>query len=368
MTQEQEDILALFGVPGVGSKTFSRLVERFGSAAAVFSASERDLLDVERIGPVLLKNIRSHDRMSFLRDQKRLMDTAGAALLTRGGPGYPPLLDVFTSAPPVLFVRGDPAALSQPSLAFVGTRHPSSWGVSMTGKLVAVAAREGFCTVSGMASGIDSASHLAAIENGGKTAAVFGCGVDIIYPSENRNLSEAIRKSGCLVSHFLMGTACSPGNFPARNALIVGLSQATVIVEAPKRSGALITADLTLRAKRPLFTVLGNADSPTSEGTNALLGKGALPVSRFEDIARHLGHPIPEGPEDSREKPPRVTARALPPGLGRKILGALDREPQQIETLCARLGAPVALLLTELTILEMDGYIRQRPGKIFEKV
>jgi DNA processing protein len=169
------------------------------------------------------------------------------------------------------------------------------------------------------------------------------------------------------VSHFLMGTVCSPGNFPARNALIVGLSQATIVVEAPKRSGALITADLTLRVKRPLFAVPGNADSPTSEGTNALMGKGALPASRFEDIVRRLGGPIPKGPQDSRREPPRPLVRALPPGLGGQILGALENGPQQIETLCARLGTTAATLLTELTLLEMDGYIRQRPGKFFEK-
>lgn len=368
MTNGQEDILALFGVPGVGAKTFSRLVGRFGSPAAVFMASDRDLLDVKGVGPVLLGNIRGHDRISFLRKQKRLMDKVGAVLLTRGEPGYPPFLDAFTSAPPVLFVRGDPEALSLPSLAFVGTRHPSPWGVSMTAKLVAGTASAGFCTVSGMAAGIDSAAHIAAIENGGRTVAVFGCGVDIIYPSENRRLAEEIRKNGCLVSHFLMGAVCSPGNFPARNALIVGLSLATVVVEAPKRSGALITADLTLRARRPLFAVPGNADSPASEGTNALLGQGALPVSRLEDILRRLNRPVPQTRMSDPGEAPRAAGRQPPPGLGGRIIGALGQGPLQIETLCARLDTPAASLLTELTLLEMDGYIRQRPGKFFENV
>jgi DNA processing protein len=365
---ERDDILALFGVPGVGAKIFSRLVRRFGSAAEVFSASDRSLLDVEGVGPVVLGNLRLHDRSAFIRNQKRLMEKCGADFIVRGGPGYPQLLDVFESAPPVLFVRGNAETLSVESLAFVGTRHPSPWGVSMTRKLVAGAASAGFCTVSGMAAGIDSAAHRTAIELGGGTVAVFGCGVDVIYPSENRELAVSIRTSGCIVSHFPMGTTCSPGNFPARNALIVGLSGATIVVEAPKRSGALITADLALRAKRPLFAVPGNADSPESEGTNALFEKGAWSVSRFDDILRRLKIPgRVTRPAESPQPPETRSMKAAPPGIAGRILDAIKSGPMQFDDLCTRTGMTASSLLTELTVLEMDGYIRQRPGKIFER-
>jgi DNA processing protein len=366
MTQEHEEILSLFGVPGIGAKTFAKLTGIFGSAGAVFIASDRDLLSIEGIGPVLLRNLRTHDSKKLVEGQKKIMDKVGAIMMTRNDPDYPPQLNIFPSAPPVLFVRGDAKVLQLPALAFVGTRKPSSWGVSMTEKLAAGAVHAGYCVVSGMAAGIDTAAHGAALEENGKTAAVFGCGVDCIYPPENRKLSEEIIRSGCLVSHFLMGTKCSPGNFPARNAVIVGLSQGTIVVEAPKKSGALITADLTLRAKRPLFTVPGNADSPTSEGTNNLLAGGAHPVSRIEQIISVLGHPLPHGLR-SEKSVAQPVKRALPPGLGGKIMETLEKGPQQVEALCSRLGEPVQNILNELTILEMDGLVRQKPGKIFER-
>jgi DNA processing protein len=368
MTEEQRDILALYGVPGVGAKTFARLSARFGSAGAVFDAPDRDVLSVEGVGPVLLGNIRGFDRAAFLRVQEQLMEKYDAIPVTRRDPEYPPRLDAFPSAPPVLFVRGDVSALSLPSLALVGTRRPTSWGRTMTAKLTAGAVHAGFCVVSGMAAGIDTASHRAALDESGKTVAVFGCGVDVIYPVENQRLSEEIRRSGCLVSHFPMGTKGSPGNFPARNALVVGLTQGTIVVEAPRKSGALITANLTLRARHPLFAVPGNADSPSSEGANSLLGSGAIPISRFEQVLSALGSHVPPTPRGGVEPRPIAEKRPLPPGLGGDILQTLESEPLQVEALCTKLGAPIHIILPELTMLEMDGFIRQKPGKVFERM
>jgi len=361
MTEEQEDILSLYGVPGVGAKTYAMLTARFGSAGAVFGASKRALMEMDGIGPVLAENILTHDRHSFIRDQQSKMERSGAVLVTRSSPEYPSLLDAFTSAPPVLFVRGDVQALSKTSMAFVGTRKPSPYGIKMTRNLVTGAVEAGICVVSGMAEGIDSRSHRTALDSGGVTAAVFGCGVDIIYPTFNRRLSEEIAQSGCLISHFPMGTRCSPGNFPARNAVIVGLSLGTVVVEAPKKSGALITADLTLKAGRPLFTVPGNADSPTCEGTNNLLTKGAQPVTSIDSVLTMLGKPVP-----GRSR--IIDHRPLPPGLGGDILRTVGNEPLHIERICMILNKPASEILSELTSLEIEGYIAQKPGKIFERI
>ncbi len=368
MTSEQIDILALYGVPGVGAKTFARLIARFGSAGAAFAARDHELREVRGIGDKLLISIREFDRDAFVREQTRLMKRCGAMLITRNDPEYPPLLNRFISAPPALFIRGDPNILRMPTLAFVGTRKPTSWGLTITARLAAGAVRAGFCVMSGMAAGIDTAAHRAALEEDGRTAAVFGCGVDVIYPVENRKLAESIAASGCLVSHFPMGTIGAPGNFPARNSVVVGLSEGVVVTEAPKRSGALITADLALRIKRPLFTVLGNADSPASEGTNDLIAKGAAPVSRIEHVLSRLGRSNPD--LIPVKQPPGPVKSELPqlPGMAGGIMSALDREPLQIEDLCIRLGEPASRVLTELTLLEMDGRIRQKPGKIFEKV
>ncbi|MBT4483558.1 MAG: DNA-protecting protein DprA [Candidatus Latescibacteria bacterium] len=360
MTEEQEDILSLYGVPGIGAKTFARLAARFGSAGTVFGSSKKELMQMEGIGPVLAGNILSHDRRSYIRNQKRLMEKAGASILTRLCKDYPPLLNAFPSAPPVLFIRGDVQVLKKDTIAFVGTRKPSPYGIKMAKKLVEGVVDSGFCVISGMAEGIDSAAHRTAIDHGGYTVAVFGCGVDIIFPVFNRGLSEKITKSGCLLSHFPMGTRCSPGNFPARNSVIVGLSQATVVVEAPKKSGALITAELTLKAGRTLFAVPGNADVETCKGTNNLFTKGAQPVSNTNDILALLGKPAP--------KPPKKTKRSpVLPGLAGDILKTLDKEPLHIESICRIIGKSVSEILSELTRLEIEGHITQNPGKIFEK-
>ena len=367
MTEEQENVLALFGVPGVGTKTFALLTERFGSPDDVFEASETELLSLDSVGPVLVKNIRTYDRRAFIHKQKSLIDRYGVQLLIRSSENYPQLLNRFPSAPPVLFVRGKSEILIEQSLAFVGTRNPTGYGVSMTRQLVSGIVDAGMCVVSGMAAGIDAAAHKAALDRGGKTAAVFGCGVDVIYPRENRSLSDSILENGCFVSHFPMGTTPHRGNFPARNAVIVGLSLGTVVVEAPKKSGALITADLALRAGRKLFTVPANATSDTSEGSNMLLAKGAYPVLHTEHILQALGKPVPASVGKTLTGPPRIE-RPLPPGTGGNIVRKLGEGPLHIDDLSASLNMTVSETLNELTLLELEGYVRQKPGKIFEKI
>ena len=366
MTEEQKDTLALYGVPGVGTKTHARLMAQFGSPANVFRASKKELMQMDGIGKVIAENIRSFDRNTFVHNQIQLMDKTGATMLTRSSENYPELLNVFKSAPPVLFVRGDSGFLSATLISFVGTRKPSDYGVRMTRKLVEGSVDTGMCIVSGMAAGIDSTAHRAALNHGGKTVAVFGCGVDIIYPSFNVKLSADIMKSGCLVSHFPMGTPALAGNFPARNAVITGLSLGTVVVEAPRTSGALITADLTLKAGRKLFTVPGNVDSPKSEGTNKLISKGAYPVFHIDDILTVLGKPLVSSQVITRRS--FTESRHLPPGLAGEILEVLSNGPLQIEAIGNKLGSSISDILTELTLLEMDNYVTQKPGKVFEKI
>lgn len=366
LSEEQKDTLVLYGVSGVGAKTHAILVALFGTPAAVFGASKKQLMEIDGIGTITANNILTFDRTAFLQNQIKCMEKVGATVLTRSCDGYPVLLNAFKSAPPVLFVRGDPESLSESLIAFVGTRKPTGYGIKMTRRLVGGSVDAGLCVVSGMAVGIDSTSHRAALDRGGKTVAVFGCGVDIIYPSVNRKLSKDIVKSGCLISHFPMGTACHPGNFPARNAVIVGLSLGTVVVEAPKKSGALITAELTLKSGRKLFTVPGNIDSPESEGTNTLIARGAYPVIHIDNILSLLGKPL----SSDKEMPVREYAdiRPLPPGLAGEILKVLSKDPLQIEVICDKLGNPISDILNELTMLEMDNYVIQKQGKFFERI
>jgi len=360
MTPERAATLSLFGVPGVGPKTYALLVKAFGSPVAVFEAEKHELTAVEGVGPVTAESIVRFERERFVGEQERRMKQAGARMLVRSDEEYPALLNVFPSAPQVLFVRGDTSCLNKTTLAFVGTRKPTSYGLKMTRKLAAGAVNAGACVVSGMAAGIDSEAHRTAVEEGGTTAAVFGCGVDVIYPSFNRGLAKEIEKSGCLVSHFPMGTSGVPGNFPARNSVIVGLSLVTIVVEAPEKSGALITAELTLRAGRKLFTVPGPADSSKSEGTNNLLGRGAQPVSSIETVMSLLGKAVPAETVKRPERP-------LPAGLAGEILGVIEREPLHIEKICLQVKRGTPEVLSELTLLEIDGYVSQLPGKMFER-
>ena len=367
LSDERKELLALYGVSGIGSKTHARLLERFGSPRAVFGASAAELMEMDGIGEKTASSILRFDRGRFIREQETLMEKCGAVMLTRTDPEYPPLLKLFKSAPPVLFVRGEVSALGMDMVAFVGTRRLTDYGSRMSRKLVSGAVSAGLCVVSGMAAGVDTASHRAALDSGGKTVAVFGCGVDVIYPSGNRKLAGEIEKSGCLVSHFPMGTPALAGNFPARNAVVVGMSQGTVVVEAPEQSGALITAELTLRAGRPLMAVPGNVDSPTCAGTNTLLKNGARPVLAPEDILRELGmKPVPGTARPGRPVPP-VQVVPLPEGLAGEILKVLAHGPLQVEEISEKLANPISAILNELTMLEMDGLIFQKPGKIFER-
>lgn len=355
MTTDQAEMLALYGVPGVGAKTCARLIKSFGSPGNVFTASKRELKEVEGIGEVLSEAILSFDRDGFVATQERLMKKSDAHMIARDDDEYPPILNMFPSAPPVLFVRGDVRALKKASIAIVGTRAPSAYGTGMTRTIAAEAVRSGYCIVSGMAAGIDTAAHKSALEAGGLTVAVFGCGVDTIYPPGNEGLSRDIMRSGCLVSHFPMGAMSMPGNFPARNSVIVGLSFGTIVTEAPMKSGALITANLSLRAGRPLFAV------PGSDGTNSLLALGAHPATSFADVLGGMGkkNEVKQAPKPKLPEPE---------GFRGEILDALKSKPLFIENLCAILNRPVSVVLSELTLLEIDGYVIQKPGKIFERL
>ena len=366
LSEEARNTLALYGVPGVGSQTHARLVAEFGSPGAVFAASESDLLAVDGIGKITAGNILSFDSEPFVTEQMRLMGESGAVLLTRDDDAYPQRLNEFTSAPPVLFCRGDVTCLNAPSVAFVGTRKSTEYGVRMTRRLVAGVAEAGLCIVSGMAAGIDTIAHKAALEHGAATVAVFGCGVDVIYPTGNQKLAEEIASTGCLLSHFPMGIPGNIGTFPARNAVVAGMSLGTVVVEAPEGSGALITAGLALRAGRKLFAVPGNVDLPNSAGTNSLFANGAHPAVDAGAILTVLGMiSVAKIGSEAHSTGPK---RPLPEGFAGEVIQALDEGPLQIEILGAKLAAPIHVLLNELTMLEMDHYVTQRPGKIFERL
>lgn len=280
----------------------------------------------------------------------------GDSRLHREDPAYPQLLARIKDPPPCLHVRGQTTREDQLSVAVVGSRTPTPYGRHMARLISGELAASGVTIVSGLARGIDTEAHTAALDRGGRTIAVIGCGLDIDYPRGSKELRKRIIASGAILSEFAPGTPPLPRNFPSRNRVISGLSLAVVVVQARGRSGSLITARWALDQGREVMAVPGRADDPLSAGPVALLRDGAAPVCGGEDILRLLKLDHLLGPHlTCRDKNPErdPLARALKPG------------PRLPEELAAATGMPLSQVLAELTKLELDGLVRRDPGGMF---
>jgi DNA processing protein len=305
---------------------------------------------------------------------------APARAIARPDPRYPHLLRAFDGAPDVLYVRGDASLLAQPAVAVVGARLATGMGLAMGERLGAGLAAAGVVVVSGCAIGIDAAAHRGALEMGGATVAVLAGGHDVSVPPSNRALAARIlRERGCIVGEFPDGIPVARWSFPRRNRIIAGLTRVVVVVEAARRSGALITARLALAAGREVMVVPGHPLQPEHAGSNELLADGAHPVLRVEDVLEELaGLPRlapPAGPETPTLAPP---AGIEPPTLAgpwrcagprgegdarRRVREALGPSPRAPEALAAELGLPLGVVLGTLTELELLGLARACPGQ-----
>lgn len=285
----------------------------------------------------------------------------GARSLLRAHPTYPEWLRRIPDPPPVLTVRGDPAVLCRPSIAVVGSRAATAYGVRIARGLARDLAAQGFVVVSGLALGIDAAAHQGALEAGGATVAVFASGLDRVHPARHRRLAERIAAAGgALVSEFPPGTPPLRRHFPRRNRLISGLSRAVVVVEARLRSGSLITAHHALEQGREVLAVPGPVDAPTSAGTNDLLRHGAAPAIDADDVRRVLGLPPP-----SAGRGPSAGVPPGPGGLAGRLLEALRREPASADELARRTGRSPGDLALPLLELELGGHIETgRDGRL----
>ncbi len=358
--------LALRAIPGVGLVLFQRLVAAFGDPAAVFQAPEVELRAVKGVTPAIahaIRNFRDWDRQEA---ELVALQARGVRLVTADDPGFPaPLLEI-SYPPPYLFVKGEARLGAGPAVALVGTRQASHYGLRMSRRLARELAQAGVTVVSGLARGIDTAAHMGALEAGGPTLAVLGCGLDVVYPPENQELYRKIPTAGALLSEFPLGTPPEARNFPIRNRLISGLAQAVVVVEAAAKSGTYLTVQYALEQGREVMAVPGPADSPTSQGPHRLIQEGAKLVREVGDILAELsggegGAGVasrPAGPISSPPAPrwPRVDDPLLP------LLGA---EPLQLEELVSRSRLPAAEVLSRLTLLELQGLIRELPGKCY---
>ena len=329
---ERRAILALTLVADVGSVTHRQLSETFRSAAR---ALDDHCTAAERAGAYA-----SADRMLDDAVQR------GISFTTIADPQYPSQLRDLYDPPPVLWSRGDWAALRDPVVAVVGTRRATSYGRRVTQEMVSAMARGGATIVSGMAIGIDAAAHLAALEASGRTVAVLGTGADVPYPRAHTALLRHIAERGLVLSELPPGSHSGAGSFPRRNRIIAALASLTVVVEAPERSGALITSRCALDLGRDVAAVPGPIDSPQSYGANELIREGANPITSIAEALRLAGLAVP--------------ARISPQLVGdseTRIWTALESTAASLDELCGRVALPVAQCLSTVTALELRGIV-----------
>jgi DNA processing protein len=290
--------------------------------------------------------------------------------LVRGGKGYPSILNEIYDPPLILYCRGQIEILDLPAVAIVGTRRPTFYGLQMAQGLAFDLAKRELSIVSGLARGIDAAAHRGCLEAAGRTVAVLGCGIDVVYPREHRQLTQQIAASGLLLSEFPPGTSPSPQNFPVRNRIISGLSLGTVIVEASEYSGSLITARLAMEQNREVFAIPGNLTSPQSFGPNYLIKQGAKLVQVWRDIVEELPAEVRHRilvKEDTR--PRQISELDFSTPEESKILEMLAYDQAtQFDRILQKSGMTVPHLSESLLNLEMRGCIRQVPGNLFIRV
>jgi DNA processing protein len=387
ITLEQRQWLALKMIPGVGTTLFIRLLARYGTPADVLSASETSLREV--VGPKLAERIHAYRDTVDVDGQVARLAEYGGTLHTLDDPTYPLLLAEIYDPPLVLFARGVLGEADQPCVAIVGTRRPTSYGERMARSLAYDLAARGVTVVSGMAEGIDTAAHEGALEAGGRTIAVLGSGVDIVYPSSNAELMHRIIQQGAVVSCFEMGVKPSKGHFPYRNRIISGLAKGTLVVEAPMGSGSLITARNAAEQGREVFAVPGEAGSYNARGPHALIREGAKLVETAEDVLVELdvaaavrlpGRPARTAvapvtvaavasPDTVPPSPPTQPAAAVPKpnvtAVEQAVLEVLHRDGSFVDEIAAAARLSVSEALTSLTMLELKGMIRQLSGKRF---
>jgi DNA processing protein len=367
--------LALALAEGLGPTRARRLVEHFGNVENVFQASLTEL-EAAGLRAVSAQSIGTGKAMEAAQEELVRATAAGASIVTLDDPQYPPLLKQIYDPPLALYVRGNIEVLSEPSISVVGTRHPTPYGMGMAERLSCDLATRGIVILSGMARGVDTSAHRGALNAKGKTIAIFGTGVDVIYPRENRKLSENILSfGGALVSEFAMGTFAAPQNFPIRNRVISGMSLGTLVIEAGEYSGTRITARCALEQDRDVFAVPGNVTNKQSWGPNTLIKQGAKLTATWEDVWEELPPEVQDKlqkdlPESSGPRTASLFTDAELPPHEKKILKVLRQdEATQIDEILDKLEGEVSSseVFAALFELELNGKIRQLPGKNFVK-
>ena len=360
--------LAINKIPNIGPVTIKKLWEHFGSIKSAWEADEKSIWEINEIHkPGARAFLENRDKVD-LESELGSITEQNLKVFTLDDEDYPEWLKNIYDPPPVLYLKGDILKIDQKALAIVGTRMASHYGREIARKLAFELSSLGFTIVSGMALGIDTLAHQGAIEANGKTIAVLGCGVDIVYPPSNRQLSQEIEKSGALVSEFPLGTGTEKGNFPRRNRIISGLSLGVVVVEGHYDSGAMITAKCALDQGREVFAVPGNVELDQSKGPHWLIKQGAKLVESVDDILEELNFQLPTSNLKINSKSQLQTIKRDYSNLSpeeQKVISVLSLEPKYIDNVSTDSGLTIPQVLSLLMMLEVKKIIRQIPGKMF---
>jgi DNA processing protein len=359
VSMEVRAALALERIPGLGPMTIRWLIDEYGSAAAV--AGRR----VARLPQGCRRDLRALIADARPVPAGGVSLLPGARIVSYGGEGYPRGLERLRDPPPVLYLRGTLSPSPDKAVAIVGTRRATEYGRRVARTIAVDLAAAGWAIVSGLARGVDSAAHRGALDAGGQTVGVLGCGLGHVYPASNRELYRAVAESGLLVSEHPPGLPPEPAFFPRRNRIIAAMSRAVVVVQAGVRSGALITADHALDIGLEVFAIPGQVDLPASAGVNRLLADGANLATDARDVLEVLGATY-----ESPRPPARGDRPAEPPGgfgpLADALRTHLEQGPSRLDELAWNAGVGVPEALAMLSRLELAGAVRGLPGARFE--
>ncbi len=338
-------------IHGIGRVKLTQLESYFDNLKDAWKSAPADLkragLDSNSIHAIT-----SWRSKISLEAEMEKLDRYGVKVFTWHDPDYPSRLKEIYDYPPVLYVRGSLLPEDEWCLAVVGTRRASVYGRQITEEIVVDLARSKITIVSGLAKGIDSIAHRSALDAGGRSIAVFACGLDVVYPSENVNLARSIIQQGALVSEYPLGTRPKAENFPRRNRIMSGMSLGVLIVEAGETSGALITANLALEQNREVFAVPGSILSPASRGTNRLIQEGAKLVGHYTDILEELNLTAVAHQIEIKEVIPASDTESL-------LLKQLGAEPIHIDEVCRSSGLPISTVSSTLAMMELKGMVKQ---------
>jgi DNA processing protein len=354
-------------IPFLGNQGFKRLVQAFGTPEKALAAKPEAWIKVAGISKKIIPgSLQASQYTDTAQRELQQITALGVKILTLHDPGFPGLLKTIPDPPPILTYQGhvDPRA---PCIAIVGSRNASSYGMDTARYLARRLADMGFCIVSGMARGIDTAAHTGALESTGNTIAVLGSGLKKIYPRENKDLFYRMQTSGAVISEFKLDTDPYPYNFPIRNRIIAGLSCGTIVVEAKKKSGSLITARLAAEYNREVFAVPGSIRSRKSQGTHSLLKQGAKLVENEADVVNELSHLVHQEPVTGIPLAKPVSKPELD-ATKKQIMQVLEVYPRHIDSIIESSRMDSGIVSAVLLELELLGIVKHHPGTYFSIV